>query len=188
MVLLQILTLLLFSFFPGTPLFDSSANFTDPQTLQLLQHSQRLLANLSTIFHCLLNEAQELTQKGVGVCTDITLCSLWSWKSLEWLTYFWLLVGLIGLMNKCMVSSLISQYAQVVLWFCRTGLLPEGSGTVLVHSDSLKKQLHFNWLTQIINLSTEDDDVLQISRPFYSHSIINNYYVSQREELRRLAK
>uniref|UniRef100_A0A8C2CE95 AT hook containing transcription factor 1 n=1 Tax=Cyprinus carpio TaxID=7962 RepID=A0A8C2CE95_CYPCA len=112
------------------PLFDSSANFTDPQTLQLLQHSQRLLANLSTIFHCLLNEAQELTQK-----------------------------GLIGLMNKCMVSSLISQYAQVVLWFCRTGVLPE-----------------------------EDDDVLQISRPFYSHSVIKNYYISQREELRRLAK
>ncbi|XP_073725315.1 protein ELYS [Misgurnus anguillicaudatus] len=113
------------------PLFDSFTNFTDPQTLQLLQHSQRLLANLSTIFHCLLNDAQELTQK-----------------------------GLVGLMNKCMVSSLISQYAQVVLWFCRTGLLPEGT----------------------------DDDVLQISRPFYSHSIIKNYYVSQREELQRLAK
>ena len=37
--------------------------------------------------------------------------------------------GLVGLMNKNLVSSLISQYAQVVLWFCRTGLLPEGSGT-----------------------------------------------------------
>lgn len=49
---------------PGAPLFDSSSNFTDPQTLQLLQHSQRLLTNLSTIFHCLLSEAQELTQKG----------------------------------------------------------------------------------------------------------------------------
>ncbi|XP_056332436.1 protein ELYS [Danio aesculapii] len=114
------------------PLFDSSANFTDSQTLQLLQHSQRLLANLSTIFHCLLNEAQELTQK-----------------------------GLIGLMNKCMVSSLVSQYAQVVLWFCRTGLLPEGS---------------------------DDDNVLQLSRPFYSHSIIKNYYIGQREELRRMAR
>lgn len=33
-------------------------------------------------------------------------------------------------MNKNMVSSLISKYAQVVLWFCRTGLLPEGSGKV----------------------------------------------------------
>ncbi|XP_052002002.1 protein ELYS-like [Xyrauchen texanus] len=112
------------------PLFDSSTNFTDPQTLQLLQHSQHLLANLSTIFHSLLYEAQELTQK-----------------------------GLIGLMNKCMVSSLISQYSQVVLWFCRTGLLPEAS-----------------------------DEVLQISRPFYSYSIIKNYYISQREELQRLAK
>ncbi|XP_030630795.1 protein ELYS [Chanos chanos] len=113
------------------PLFDSSTNFTDPQTMQLLQHSQRLLSNLSTIFRCLLNEAHELTQK-----------------------------GLVGLINKNMVSSLISQYAQVVLWFCRTGLLPEGS----------------------------DDDVLQISRPFYSYSVIKNYYAGQREELQRLAK
>ncbi|XP_076579713.1 protein ELYS isoform X2 [Chaetodon auriga] len=113
------------------PLFDSSSNFTDPQTMQLLQHSQRLLGNLSTIFHCLLSEAQELTQK-----------------------------GLVGLMNKNMVSSLISKYAQVVLWFCRTGLLPEGS----------------------------DDDALQISRPFYTHSVISNYYTIRREELTRLAK
>lgn len=113
------------------PLFDSSSNFTDPQTMQLLQHSQRLLTNLSTIFHCLLSEAQELTQK-----------------------------GLMGLMNKNMVSGLISKYAQVVLWFCRTGLLPEGS----------------------------DEDALQISRPFYSHSVISNYYTIRREELSRLAK
>lgn len=48
----------------GSPLFDSSSNFTDPQTMQLLQHTQRLLSNLSAIFHCLLSEAQELTQKG----------------------------------------------------------------------------------------------------------------------------
>lgn len=51
----------------GAPLFDCSSNFTDPQTMQLLQHSQRLLGNLSTIFHCLLSEAQELTQKGVYI-------------------------------------------------------------------------------------------------------------------------
>uniref|UniRef100_A0A3Q1FT70 AT hook containing transcription factor 1 n=1 Tax=Acanthochromis polyacanthus TaxID=80966 RepID=A0A3Q1FT70_9TELE len=113
------------------PLFDSSSNFTDPQTMQLLQHSQRLLSNLSAIFHCLLSEAQELTQK-----------------------------GLVGLMNKNVVSSLISKYAQVVLWFCRTGLLPEGS----------------------------DEDALQIPRPFYTHSVISNYYTIRREELTRLAK
>lgn len=53
-------------FFSGAPLFDSLSNFTDPQTMQLLQHSQRLLSNLSTIFHCLLNEAHELTQKGAS--------------------------------------------------------------------------------------------------------------------------
>ncbi|XP_048830493.1 protein ELYS isoform X2 [Brienomyrus brachyistius] len=114
-----------------TPLFDSSSNFTDPQTLQLLQHSQRLLSNLSTIFQCLVSEAQELTQK-----------------------------GLVGLLNKKIVSSLIAQYAQVVLWFCRTGLLPEGT----------------------------DDGVLQISRPFYNYSVIKNYYTGRREELQHLSK
>uniref|UniRef100_A0A4W5M1R6 AT hook containing transcription factor 1 n=1 Tax=Hucho hucho TaxID=62062 RepID=A0A4W5M1R6_9TELE len=113
------------------PLFDSSSNFTDSPTLQLLQHSQRLLGNLSTIFHCLLREAQELTQR-----------------------------GLLGLINKNLVSSLISQYAQVVLWFCRTGLLPEGF----------------------------DDDAVQISRPFYSYSVNQNYYTIRREELQQLSK
>uniref|UniRef100_A0A674EPE5 AT hook containing transcription factor 1 n=1 Tax=Salmo trutta TaxID=8032 RepID=A0A674EPE5_SALTR len=113
------------------PLFDSSSNFTDSPTLQLLQHSQRLLGNLSTIFHCLLREAQELTQR-----------------------------GLLGLINKNLVSSLISQYAQVVLWFCRTGLLPEGS----------------------------DDDAVQIPRPFYSYSVNQNYYTIRREELQQLSK
>lgn len=49
-------------------------------------------------------------------------------------------VGLAGLMNKNMVSSLISKYAQVVLWFCRTGLLPEGSGKmVLTQTVCVKK-------------------------------------------------
>ncbi|KAM6943618.1 protein ELYS [Xenentodon cancila] len=113
------------------PLFDSSSNFTDPQTMQLLQHSERLLGNLSAIFHCLLSEVQDITQKGLE-----------------------------GLMNKNMVSSLISKYAQVVVWFCRTGLLPEGS----------------------------DEDALQISRPFYTHSVISSYYTIRREELTRLAK
>ncbi|XP_035992418.1 protein ELYS isoform X2 [Fundulus heteroclitus] len=113
------------------PLFDSSTNFTDSQTLQLLQHTQRLLSNLSAIFHCMLSEAQELTQQGLA-----------------------------GLMNKNMVSSLISKYAQVVLWFCRTGLLPEGS----------------------------DEDALQIPRPFFTHSVISSYYSIRREELAKHAK
>ncbi|MBN3296434.1 ELYS protein, partial [Amia calva] len=113
------------------PLFDSSCNFIDPQTLQLLQHCQLLLSNLSTILNCFLSEAQELTEK-----------------------------GLVGLVNKNVVSSLISQYARVVLWFCRSGLLPEGS----------------------------DENVLQISRPFYNYPIIQNYYTSRREKLERLSR
>ncbi|XP_077376017.1 protein ELYS [Festucalex cinctus] len=113
------------------PLFDNSSNFTDPQTLQLLQHNQRMLQNFSTIFRCLLNEGPELTQK-----------------------------GFMSLSNKNVASSLISKYAQVVLWFCRTGLLPEGS----------------------------DVDAMQISRPFYSQTVISNYYSLRREELTSLAK
>lgn len=37
-------------------------------------------------------------------------------------------------------------------------------------------------------LSPPDDDALQISRPFYTHSVISNYYTIRREELTRLAK
>lgn len=48
-------------------------------------------------------------------------------------------------MNKNMVSSLISNYAQVVLWFCRTGLLPERSGRLLLTSDSSEVRLILNF-------------------------------------------
>lgn len=176
----------------GAPLFDSSSNFTDPQTLQLLQHSQRLLSNLSTIFHCLLSEAQELTQKGSGFSQSLKSCCL---KSFVVLQRFSLSVclGLVGLMNKNMVSSLISKYAQVVLWFCRTGLLPEGPGKASLEEIFLKiigssaKQT-FNTETVFSPLSPPDDDALQISRPFYTHSVVSNYYTIRREELIRLAK
>lgn len=36
--------------------------------------------------------------------------------------------GFSDLTNKQMVTSLISLYAQVVMWFCRSSLLPEGLG------------------------------------------------------------
>uniref|UniRef100_A0A8C0J248 AT-hook containing transcription factor 1 n=1 Tax=Chelonoidis abingdonii TaxID=106734 RepID=A0A8C0J248_CHEAB len=78
------------------PLFDGSCNFIDPQTIQSLQHCQLLLSNLSTVLNCFLTEAQELTERGF---TDLT--------------------------NKQFVTSLISQYAHVVIWFCRSSLLPE---------------------------------------------------------------
>uniref|UniRef100_A0A8C3S836 AT-hook containing transcription factor 1 n=1 Tax=Chelydra serpentina TaxID=8475 RepID=A0A8C3S836_CHESE len=78
------------------PLFDGSCNFIDPQTIQSLQHCQLLLSNLSTVLNCFLTEAQELTERGF---TDLT--------------------------NKQVVTSLISQYAHVVIWFCRSSLLPE---------------------------------------------------------------
>uniref|UniRef100_A0A8C8R7B3 AT-hook containing transcription factor 1 n=1 Tax=Pelusios castaneus TaxID=367368 RepID=A0A8C8R7B3_9SAUR len=78
------------------PLFDGSCNFIDPQTIQSLQHCQLLLSNLSTVLNCFLTEAQELTERGL---TDLT--------------------------NKQVVTSLISQYAHVVIWFCRSNLLPE---------------------------------------------------------------
>ncbi|XP_048392566.2 protein ELYS [Stegostoma tigrinum] len=114
------------------PLFDGSCHFIDPHTLQSLQHCQMLLSNLTTIVSCFLNEAQELTER-----------------------------GLVDLMNKRIVGTLISQYAQVVLWFCRAGLLPEGS---------------------------DDIDVLQLSRPIYNYPIIQNYYTNRRNKLERLSK
>ncbi|XP_072436552.1 protein ELYS isoform X1 [Chiloscyllium punctatum] len=114
------------------PLFDGSCHFIDPHTLQSLQHCQMLLSNLTTIVSCFLTEAQELTER-----------------------------GLVDLMNKRIVGTLLSQYTQVVLWFCRAGLLPEGS---------------------------DDIDVLQLSRPIYNYPIIQNYYTNRRHKLERLSK
>uniref|UniRef100_A0A7N8WJ29 AT hook containing transcription factor 1 n=1 Tax=Mastacembelus armatus TaxID=205130 RepID=A0A7N8WJ29_9TELE len=103
------------------PLFDSSSNFTDSQTLQLLQHSQRLLGNLSTIFHCLLSEAQELTQKGV-VSTQIeshvqvTYLPVMSVKLVQptWQSYVMLTVSFYLLSGKwcadcLMIDGLVGQ-------------------------------------------------------------------------------
>uniref|UniRef100_A0A8C3MYT9 Uncharacterized protein n=1 Tax=Geospiza parvula TaxID=87175 RepID=A0A8C3MYT9_GEOPR len=112
------------------PLFDGSCNFIDPQTLQSLQHCQLLLSNLSTVLNCFLTEARELTEKGF---TDLT--------------------------NKQMVTSLISLYAQVVIWFCRSSLLPEGL-----------------------------DDHMHLSRPFYNYPLIQSYYMGHREKLERLSR
>ncbi|XP_059841568.1 protein ELYS [Hypanus sabinus] len=114
------------------PLFDGSCHFIDPHTLQSLQHCQMLLSNLTTIVSCFLTEAQELTER-----------------------------GLVDLMNKRIVGTLLSQYAQVVLWFCRAGLLPEGS---------------------------DDTDLLQLSRPIYNYPVIQNYYTNRRHKLERLSK
>ncbi|NWS68169.1 ELYS protein, partial [Crotophaga sulcirostris] len=112
------------------PLFDGSCNFIDPQTLQSLQHCQCILSNLSTVLNCFLTEAQELTEKGF---TELT--------------------------NKRVVASLLSLYAQVVIWFCRSGLLPEGS-----------------------------DEDMHLSRPFYNYSLIQSYYTGQRQKLERLSR
>lgn len=119
-------------------------------------------------------------------------------------------------MNKNMVSSLISKYAQVVLWFCRTGLLPEGSGIfywlhllclriiffnaaknryvvemlLILRYFSLKSSSRDTVMTSLYSSLTcqLDDDALQISRPYYSQPAISQYYTMRREELTRLAK
>ncbi|XP_007481576.1 protein ELYS isoform X1 [Monodelphis domestica] len=111
-------------------LFDGSCHFIDPQTIQSLQHCQLLFSNLSTVLNCFLSEAQELTER-----------------------------GLVDLTNKQMVTNLISQYAQVVLWFSRSGLLPEGL-----------------------------DDPMQLSRLWYNYPVIQSYYTSRRQKLQRLAR
>ncbi|XP_069634150.1 protein ELYS-like [Haliaeetus albicilla] len=112
------------------PLFDGSRNFVDPQTLQSLQHCQLLLSNLSTVLTCFLTEAQELTEKGF---TDLT--------------------------NKQVVTGLLSLYARVVIWFCRSSLLPEGL-----------------------------DDDARLGRPFYNYPLIQSYYTGHRQKLERLSR
>ncbi|XP_061480635.1 protein ELYS isoform X2 [Rhineura floridana] len=112
------------------PLFDGSSNFIGPQTLQSLQHCELLLSNLSTVMNCFVMEAQELTEKGI---TDLT--------------------------NKQVVTSLLSQYVQVVIWFCRSSLLPE----------------------------TLDED-MQLSKPFYNYQHIQRFYVSCRQKLEHLSR
>ncbi|XP_010187113.1 PREDICTED: protein ELYS [Mesitornis unicolor] len=63
------------------------------------------------------------------------------------------------LKNKQMVTSLISLYAQVVIWFCRSGLLPEGL-----------------------------DDDMHLSRAFYNYPLIQSYYTGHRQKLERLSR
>uniref|UniRef100_A0A452UF06 AT-hook containing transcription factor 1 n=1 Tax=Ursus maritimus TaxID=29073 RepID=A0A452UF06_URSMA len=79
-----------------TPLFDGSCRFIDPQTTQALQQCHLLLSNLNSVLNCFTTEAQEITER-----------------------------GLLDLHKKCLVTRLICQYTQVVLWFCHSGLLPE---------------------------------------------------------------
>ncbi|XP_078505161.1 protein ELYS isoform X2 [Lissotriton helveticus] len=113
-------------------LFDGSCNFIDSQTLQALQHCQLRLSNLRSILNCFLTEAQDVTKK-----------------------------GFIELNNKKLVAILIFQYAQVVLWFCRAGLLPECSD---INAD------------------------MQLSRPFYDYHSLQNYYIGRRQKLERLSR
>ncbi|KAJ7396412.1 protein ELYS-like protein [Pitangus sulphuratus] len=61
--------------------------------------------------------------------------------------------------NKQLVTSLISLYAQVVIWFCRS------------------------------SLPSEDlDDHMHLSRPFYNYPLIQSYYTGHRQKLERLSR
>ncbi|XP_012586558.1 PREDICTED: protein ELYS isoform X2 [Condylura cristata] len=112
------------------PLFDGSCRFIDPQTIQAIQQCHLLLSNLTTVLSCFATEAQEITER-----------------------------GLMDLHNKYMVTQLICQYAQVLLWFSHSGLLPEGL-----------------------------DDAGQLSRLCYNYPVIQNYYTSRRQKCERLSR
>uniref|UniRef100_A0A8C5KS25 AT hook containing transcription factor 1 n=1 Tax=Jaculus jaculus TaxID=51337 RepID=A0A8C5KS25_JACJA len=114
----------------GAPLFDGSCRFIDPQTIQSLQQCHLLLSNLNTVLSCFATEAQGITER-----------------------------GLVDLHNKHMVTQLICQYAQMVLWFSHSGLLPEGA-----------------------------DDAVQLSRLRYNYPVIQNYYTSHRQKCERLPR
>ncbi|XP_027754965.1 protein ELYS-like [Empidonax traillii] len=61
--------------------------------------------------------------------------------------------------NKQLVTNLISLYAQVVIWFCRS------------------------------SLPSEDlDDHMRLSRPFYNYPLIQSYYTGHRQKLKRLSR
>ncbi|KAL0608715.1 Protein ELYS [Plecturocebus cupreus] len=114
----------------GVPLFDGSCHFMDPQTLQSIQQCYLLLSNLNIVLNCFASEAREITER-----------------------------GLIDLSRKFVVSHLICQYAQVLLWFSHSGLLPEGI-----------------------------DDAVQLSRLCYNYPVIQNYYTSRRQKFERLSR
>ncbi|XP_012299159.2 protein ELYS isoform X2 [Aotus nancymaae] len=112
------------------PLFDGSCHFMDPQTIQSIQQCYLLLSNLNIVLNCFASEAREITERGLA-----------------------------DLSNKSVVSHLICQYAQVLLWFSHSGLLPEGI-----------------------------DDTVQLSRLCYSYPVIQNYYTSRRQKFERLSR
>ncbi|XP_006897804.1 PREDICTED: protein ELYS [Elephantulus edwardii] len=112
------------------PLFDGSCHFVDPQITQCVQQCYVLFGNLSTVLGCFATEAQEVTNR-----------------------------GLMDLHSKHVVSRLICQYAQMVLWFCHSGLLPEGL-----------------------------DDAVQLSSLRYNYSVIQNYYTSRRQSCEHLSR
>lgn len=112
------------------PLFDGSCNFIDSQTLQSLQHCHLRLSNLTTVLNCFRKEAKELTKQ-----------------------------GLIDLSNKLSVTKLLTQYASVVLWFCRCGLLPDNP-----------------------------DEAMQLTRPYYNYQLMQHYYAERRKKLEHLSR
>ncbi|XP_064329832.1 protein ELYS-like [Phalacrocorax carbo] len=65
----------------------------------------------------------------------------------------------IYLTHKLAVTSLAAVYARVVLWFCGSRLLPEGSG-----------------------------DEMRFSRPFYNYPLIRSYYAGHRQQLEHLSR
>ncbi|XP_044146279.1 protein ELYS isoform X2 [Bufo gargarizans] len=112
------------------PLFDGSCNFMDSRTLQSLQHCHLRLSNLTTVLNGFRKEAKELTKQGV-----------------------------IDLTNKLSVTRLLTQYASVVLWFCRCGLLPDNQ-----------------------------DEAMQLTRPYYNFQLMQHYYEERRKKLEHLAR
>ncbi|KAM6085657.1 protein ELYS-like isoform 2-T3 [Theristicus caerulescens] len=83
----------------------------------------------------------------------------WTWNKVIYTKDEFDQICFADLTNKQVVTSLISLYAQVVTWFCRSGLLPEGL-----------------------------DDDMHLSRPFYNYPLIQSYYTGHRQKLERLSR
>ncbi|XP_053931830.1 protein ELYS-like [Cuculus canorus] len=105
-------------------------SFVDQKTIQSLYDCQFYLCNLSTILNCLPREEQDLSEEGFP---DLT--------------------------NKQVLAGHQSLYAQVVTWFCRCGLLPQGL-----------------------------DAGQRSSRPFYNYPLLQRCCTAQRQRLTRLSR
>uniref|UniRef100_A0A8C9B1G5 AT-hook containing transcription factor 1 n=1 Tax=Phocoena sinus TaxID=42100 RepID=A0A8C9B1G5_PHOSS len=100
-----------------------------------------------------------ITEEQPNSAANLRFVLEWTWNKAVLTKEEFDRLCLMDLSNKYMVTQLICQYAQVVLWFSHSGLLPEGL-----------------------------DDAVQLSRLCYNYPVIQNYYTSRRQKCERSSR